>query len=145
MRRKMIFLGLILSVFYLSSCGAILIKPKGPIGDVNYRVTDRINGEKTVEIVAQEKNKFSHWLYLSCDYIFGCYMRCEGPVNSCMKVATLSKFDMKYIMTKKKRHSSQPRCYQYCWRNIGHMGTGFWIRITIGAVIATVTLYMMWE
>ena len=114
MRRKMIFLGLILSVFYLSSCGAILIKPKGPIGDVNYRVTDRINSEKTVEIVAQEKNKLLHWLYLNCDYIFGCYMRCEGPVNSCIKVATLGKFDMKYIMTKKRGHSSEPRCYQYC-------------------------------
>ena len=110
----MIFLGLILSVFYLSSCGAILIKPKDFIGDVNYRVIDRINGEKTVEIVAQEKNKSLHWLYLSCDYIFGCYMRCKGPVNSCMRVATLGKFDMKYIMTKKWSYSSQPRCYQYC-------------------------------
>ena len=66
---------------------------------------DRINDEKTVEIVSQEKNKFLHWLYLSCDYIFGCYMRCEGPVNSCMKVATLSKFEMKYIMTKKNKLS----------------------------------------
>ena len=59
----MIFLGLILSVFYLSSCGAILIKPKGPIEDVNYRVTDRINSEKTVEITAQGKNNFLHWIF----------------------------------------------------------------------------------
>ena len=114
MRRKMIVLGLILSVFYLSSCGAILIKPKGPIGDVNYRVTDGVNGKKTVEIVSQGKNKFSNWLYLSCDYIFGCYMRCEGPINSCMEVATLTKFGMKYVVTKKKGHSSQPKCQQYC-------------------------------
>ena len=103
-----------LSVFYLSSCGVTLIKPKGLIGDINYRVTDGINGEKTVEIVPQEKNKLSNWLYISCDYIFGCYMRCEGPTNSCIKVATLGKFDTKYIMTKKKGHSSQPKCYQYC-------------------------------
>ena len=114
MRRKIIFLGLILSVFCLSSCGAILLKPKGPIGDVNYRVTDGVNGKKTVEIVPQGKNKFSNWLYLSCDYIFGCYMRCEGPVNSCMKVATFGKFNMQYIMTKKKGNSSQPKCHKYC-------------------------------
>jgi len=114
MRRKIIFLGLILSVFCLSSCGAILLKPKGPIGDVNYRVTDGVNGKKTVEIVPQGKNKLSNWLYLSCDYIFGCYMRCEGPVNSCIEVANIGKFEIKYIMTKKKGHSSQPKCYQHC-------------------------------
>ena len=114
MRKKIISLALMLSVFYLSSCSTILIKPESPIGGVNYRVTDGINDEKTVEIIDQGKNKLLNWLYLNCDYIFGCYMRCEGPVNSCIKVATLSKFDTKYIMTKKQGHSSQPRCYQYC-------------------------------
>ena len=114
MQRKIIFLGLVLSVFYLSSCGVVLIKPGDSIGGVNYKVTAGTNDEKTVEIINGKKSKFSHWLYLSCDYIFGCYMRCEGPINSCMKVATLGKFDMKYIVTKKKGHSSQPRCHQYC-------------------------------
>ena len=114
MRKKIVFLGLVVSIFYLSSCSAILIKPKGSIETVNYRVISKNHGEKTVEIMGQGKNELSHWLYLSCDYIFGCYMRCEGPINSCMRVATLGKFDMKYIMTKKKNHSSQPRCQQYC-------------------------------
>jgi len=114
MRKKIIFLGLVVSVFCLSSCSTILIKPEGSIGSINYRVTGENPREKTVEIIAQEKNELSHWLYISCDYIFGCYMRCEGPINSCMKVATLGKFDMKYIMTKKKSHSSQPMCQQYC-------------------------------
>ena len=114
MRKKIIFLGLVVSIFSLSSCSTILIKPKGPIGSVNYRVTGENRSEKTVEIIPQEKNELSHWLYLSCDYIFGCYMRCEGPINSCMKVATLGEFDMKYIMTKKKNHSEQPKCQQYC-------------------------------
>ena len=114
MRKKIIFLGLVVSVFCLSSCSTILIKPEGSIGSVNYRVTGENQSEKTVEIIAQGKNKLSHWLYLSCDYIFGCYMRCEGPINSCMEVATLAKFDMTYIVTKKKDHSSQPKCQQYC-------------------------------
>jgi hypothetical protein len=114
MRKKIIFVGLVILIFSLSSCSTILIKPKGPIGGVNYRITAENHGEKTVEIITQEKNRLSHWIYLSCDYIFGCYMRCEGPINSCMKVATLGKFDMKYIMTKKKNHSEQPKCQQYC-------------------------------
>ena len=114
MRKKIIFLGLVVLIFYLSSCSTILIKPGGQIGSVNYRVTGENHSEKIVEIIAQEKNELSHWLYLSCDYIFGCYMRCEGPINSCMEVATLAKFNMKYIMTKKKGRSSQPRCQQYC-------------------------------
>ena len=114
MRKKTIFFGLVVSIFYLSSCSTIFIKPEVPIRGVNYKVTSENHGEKTVEIIAQEKNELSHWLYISCDYIFGCYMRCEGPTNSCMEVATLGKFDMKYIMTKKKGHSSQPRCQQYC-------------------------------
>jgi len=114
MRKKIIFLGLVVSIFYLSSCSTILIKPVGQIGSVNYRITSENHSEKIVEIIPQEKNKFSHWLYINCDYIFGCYMRCEGPINSCMKVATLGKFDMKYIITKKKDHSSQPKCQQYC-------------------------------
>ena len=107
MRKKIIFLGLGGSIFKLISCRTILIKPEGTIGSVNYRVTGENHGEKTVEIIAQEKNELSHWLYLNCDYIFGCYMRCEGPINSCMEVATLTKFGMKYIVTKKKGHSSQ--------------------------------------
>ena len=114
MRKRNIFLGLVVSIFCLSSCSTILIKPEGSIGSVNYRVIGENHSEKTVEIIPQEKNKFSHWLYLNCDYIFGCYMRCEGPINSCMKAAALGKFDIKYVMTKKKGHSSQPKCQQYC-------------------------------
>jgi len=114
MRKKNIFIGLVVSVFYLSSCHTLLIKLGGSIEGVNYRVTGENHGKKTVEIIPQEKNELSHWVYLSCDYIFGCYMRCEGPINSCMKAATLGKFDMKYIVTKKKDHSSQPKCQQYC-------------------------------
>ena len=114
MRKKIIFLGLVVSIFCLSSCSTILIKPEGPIESVNYRVTGENHSERTVEIIGQGKNKLSHWLYLNCDYIFGCYMRCEGPVNSCIEVANIGKFEIKYIMTKKKGHSSQPKCYQHC-------------------------------
>ena len=52
MRKKIIFLGLVVSIFYLSSCSTILIKPEGSIGSVDYRVTSENRSEKTVEILA---------------------------------------------------------------------------------------------
>ena len=114
MRKKIFFLSLVFAVFYLSSCSAILIKPEDSIGDLKYKITDGIKSDQMVKIIRPKQSKLSHWIYLSCDYIFGCYMRCEGPLNSCMKVATLGKFNMKYIMTKKKGHPSYPKCHQYC-------------------------------
>ena len=57
MQRKIIFLGLVLSIFYLSSCGVVLIKPEDSIGDVNYKVTAGTNDEKTVEIINEKKKQ----------------------------------------------------------------------------------------
>jgi hypothetical protein len=114
MRREIIFLYLILLVFYLSSCSTILIKTEGYTESVDFRVTGETSREKTVEIINQEKNKFSHWLYLNCNYVFGCYMRCEGPIDSCIQAASVGQFDIKYIVSKKMDHSSQPKCRQYC-------------------------------
>ena len=115
MRKKIILLSLVFVIFYLSSCSFIIIKPEGPIGDVKYRINDEIKYGKTVEITKPNGgSKSLHWLYLSCDYIFGCYMRCKGQINSCMGVATLSNFNVKYVMTRKKGHASQPRCHRYC-------------------------------
>ena len=59
MRKKIIFLGLVVSIFNLSSCSTILIKSEGPIGSVNYKVTGENRSEKTVEIIPQEKNELS--------------------------------------------------------------------------------------
>jgi hypothetical protein len=114
MRRVIIFLGLILLVFYLSSCSAISIKMDRSLEGVDYRVKGENNREKTVEIISQEKNASTHWLYLNCNYIFGCYMRCEGPIDSCRKVASIGQFDIKYVVSKEEGHSSQPNCHQFC-------------------------------
>jgi hypothetical protein len=114
MMREIIFLVLILLAFYLSSCSTILIKTEGSTKGVNFKVTGETDRLKTVEIISPEKNKFSHWLYLNCNYIFGCYMRCEGPIDSCIKVAHVGQFDIKYIISKIMGHSSQPICRQHC-------------------------------
>ena len=101
MENKIIFLSLVFTVFYLSSCSTIVIKPKESSEKINYKIKDN----KTVKIINQKnKNKRLHWLYLRCDYIFGCYMRCEGPINSCVKVATFSIYQVKHIITKLKSH-----------------------------------------
>ncbi|MBT4128905.1 MAG: hypothetical protein HOE32_09680 [Nitrospina sp.] len=114
MMRKIVFLVLILLAFYLSSCSTILIKTEGSTKGVNFKVTGETDRQKTVEIISPEKNNFLHWLYLDCSYIFGCYMRCEGPVDSCIKAAHVGQFDIKYIVSKKMDHSSQPICRQHC-------------------------------
>ena len=102
MKRGFFFLGLVLLAFYLTSCSAILIKTEGSAEGINYKITGESDLEKTVEILDQGNNKFTHWLYLNCDYIFGCFMRCEGPVNSCIKVASRIKFGIRYIVTQQK-------------------------------------------
>ena len=113
MIREIIFLVLILLAFYLSSCSTILIKTEGSTKGVNFKVTGETGRQKTVEIISPEKNNFLHWLYLDCSYIFGCYMRCEGPVDSCIKAAHVGQFDIKYIVSIKMDHSSQPICRQH--------------------------------
>ena len=101
MKNKIIFLSLVFTVFYLSSCSTVVIKPKESIENFNYKITN----DKTVKIINQKnQNRGLHWLYLSCDYIFGCYMRCEGPINSCIKVATISNYQITHIATKIKGH-----------------------------------------
>jgi hypothetical protein len=114
MRREIIFLGLIFLVFYLSSCSTILIKTEGTPEVVNFKVIGETDSQMTVKIINQEKNKFLHWLYLDCNYIFGCYMRCEGPIDSCIKAASTGQFGIKYIVSKTMDHSSQPKCHQHC-------------------------------
>ena len=114
MRRGIFFLSLILLVFYLSSCSSILVKSEGSLEGVNYKIIGESDDEKTVKIINQEKNKFTHWLYLSCDYVFGCFMRCQGPVKSCIKVANYAKFDIEYIVTKKEGRFAQPKCRKFC-------------------------------
>ena len=97
MKSKIIFLSLVFITFYLSACSTVLIKPKEPIENFNYKIN---NAKNTVKIINQKsRDRGLHWIYLKCDYIFGCYMRCEGPINSCMKVATLSNYQIRYITT----------------------------------------------
>jgi hypothetical protein len=92
-------ISLTLAVFvisFLASCASnTLVLPKTIPGAVK---TYTVNPEGTVEIMGQDmKTSPQHWLYVDCDHWSGCYMRCQGEINSCKKVAKDSGFQVDYI------------------------------------------------
>jgi len=94
-------IGLTLIVFaisFLTSCASNgLVLPKTIPGAVK---TYTVNQEGTVEILGQDiKTKPTHWLYVQCDHWSGCYMRCQGEINSCKKVVKDSKLLLDYVVS----------------------------------------------
>ena len=94
-------LRLILIIFvlsFLASCASNgVVLPKSKPGAVK---TYTVNEEGTVEMLGQDmKTEPKHWLYISCNHWSGCYMRCQGEIKSCKKVATDSDFKVDYIVS----------------------------------------------
>ena len=94
-------IGLTLIVFavsFLTSCASNgLVLPKTIPGTIK---TYTVNQEGTVEILGQDiKTKPMHWLYVHCDHWSGCYMRCQGEINSCKKVVKDSKLLLDYVVS----------------------------------------------
>jgi hypothetical protein len=92
-------LRLIVIVFvlsFLTSCATNGITlPKTIPGAVK---TYTVNETGTVEMLGQDMTtQPKHWLYVRCDHWSGCYMRCQGEINSCKKVATDSGFQISYV------------------------------------------------
>ena len=60
--------------------------------------TYTVNQKGTVEILVQDmKAQPKHWLYIRCNHWSGCYMRCQGEIKSCKKVARDSNFLVGYV------------------------------------------------
>ena len=60
--------------------------------------TYTVNQKGTVEILDQDmKAQPKHWLYIRCNHWSGCYMRCQGEIKSCKKVARDSNFLVGYV------------------------------------------------
>jgi hypothetical protein len=96
---KKIF-GLILIAFtisFLTSCASnSIVLPNTIQGVKNFTVNDK----GTVEILGQDMIvEPMHWMYVKCDNWSGCYMRCQGEVKSCKKIAIDSKLDVGYIFS----------------------------------------------
>jgi len=98
MKKGMGLFLLVIVISFLTSCGPSIIMPKTIQGVVK---TYTINPQGTVEIIGQEMLTETHWLFVDCDHWSGCYMRCQGEINSCKKVATDSKLVIENISSNK--------------------------------------------
>jgi hypothetical protein len=84
----MLFLTSCASNGILSTADGILVS-KNPGSVKNYSINDK----GTVEIMGQKRITSMHWIYVDCDHWSGCYMRCQGQIDSCKQIAK----DFKYI------------------------------------------------
>ena len=90
---------LILIIFvisFLTSCASngIALHKTIPVAVKTYTV----NQQGTVEILGQDmRTQPTHWLYIRCNHWSGCYMRCQGEIKSCKKVARDSNFLVDYV------------------------------------------------
>jgi len=99
MKKRIGLLLLIFAVSFLTSCASNgVVLPKMVPGAEK---TFTVNEAGTVEIIGQDMiTEPTHWLYVDCDHWSGCYMRCQGQLQSCKKVATDSTLDVKYIQSR---------------------------------------------
>ena len=96
MKKNMAFILMFFAITFLTSCASNgifntpngILVPKNPGSFKNYSVNDK----GTVEILGQKNITDMHWMYVECDYWSGCYMRCQGKIDSCKQVATDSKY-----------------------------------------------------
>lgn len=89
---------IVFAITFLTSCASNGIAlPKTIPGDVK---TYTVNEEGTVEMLGQDmKTEPKHWLYIRCKHWSGCYMRCQGEINSCKKVAKDTDLNVDYIIS----------------------------------------------
>ena len=98
MKKRMGLTLIVFTIFFLTSCASnSIILLKTLHGMVK---TYTVNDKGTVEILGQDMTtEPMHWLYVECDHWSGCYMRCQGKVQSCKKVATDYKLDVDHIFS----------------------------------------------
>lgn len=98
MKKRMGLILLVFAISFLTSCASNgIILPKTKQGDVK---TYTVNDLGTVEILGQDMQiEPTHWLFVECDHWSGCYMRCQGKIKSCKKVAIDSELVIDHIAT----------------------------------------------
>ena len=95
MNKGMVFLGAIFVLFFLTSCASNgTVVPRAFPGSAEIF---KVNDEGTVEVKGYDMtDQPKNWVFVRCKYWSGCYMRCQGKIDSCKQVAT----DSKYIHTR---------------------------------------------
>jgi hypothetical protein len=104
MEKRMGLILMVFTIFFLTSCASnSIILPKTLQGMVK---TYTVNDEGTVEILGQNMAiEPMHWIYVECDHWSGCYMRCQGKIKSCEKVAIDYKLDLDHIFSDNGRRN----------------------------------------
>lgn len=98
MNKGIVLLGTIFALFFLTSCASDgTVVPKAFPGSAELF---KVNDEGTVQVKGYDmKDQSIHWVFVSCDYWSGCYMRCQGPANTCKDIAKKSDLDVAYVQT----------------------------------------------
>ena len=85
-------------ISFLTSCASssLVIPNTNPEADKTFTTSQ----EGTVEILGQDmKIKPKHWMFVRCEHWSGCFLRCQGDLNSCKKVAKDYKLKLDYVDT----------------------------------------------
>ena len=95
MKKRIELILFVFAISFLVSCaGQEVVLSKTVPGVVK---TYTVNDRGTVEILNQDLSvEPRHWLYINCNHWSGCYMRCQGKLKSCKKVAKDSNFKVDY-------------------------------------------------
>ncbi len=99
MKNRMKLILMVFAVSFLTSCASSsLVLPKMiPEAEKTFTVNSRTG---TVEIIGQDMTtEPTHWLYAQCDHWSGCYMRCQGKINSCKKITTDFKLGVNHVFS----------------------------------------------
>ena len=94
---KLVLIFFVISLLASCASDGVILPNMVPSAEKTFEV----NEQGTVEILGQDMiTEPTHWLYVECDHWSGCYMRCQGKINSCKKVATDSGLEVDYIYSR---------------------------------------------
>ena len=97
MKKRMVFLGTVLAIFFLTSCSSTQsVVPKAFPGSAELF---KVNNAGTVVVNGNNKDQPMHWVFVECEnHLRGCYMRCQGPKNICTSIAAKSGLKNDYVL-----------------------------------------------
>ena len=97
MNKGIIFLGIILA-FLLTSCASN--SPAVPrYFEGSSEIFEVINNGTVKVKTGNLKDQPMNWVFVDCGYWSGCYMQCQGPVNTCKRIAKKLDLKISHILT----------------------------------------------
>ena len=97
MKKRIVFLGTVLAIFFLTSCSSTqTVVPKAFPGSAQLF---QVNDAGTVEVKNKMKDQPMYWVFVECNHqLVGCYMRCQGPKKICRSIAVKSDLKVDYVL-----------------------------------------------